>query len=403
MKLKNSILAGCTALVVATSCTQRAVEKQTWVEKAIENAHAQIGLEIDTIESSGRFLNPVTLNNKGGVYYCGYADWRSGFFPGSVWYLYELTGDTALLPLAQKYTEAISEAQNLTWHHDIGFIINCSFGNGLRLIDKPGYKEVMIQAAKSLCTRFREKPQVIQSWDVKGNSWQSKRGWECPVIIDNMMNLELLFEATALSGDSTFYNIAVKHADTTMAHHFRPDNSCYHVVDYDPETGEVRKRQTAQGYADESSWARGQAWALYGYTTCYRYTKDKKYLDQAQKVYNFIFTNKNLPEDLVPYWDYDAPNIPNEPRDASAAACTASALYELDGYLPGNHYKETADKIMESLGSPAYRAKVGTNGNFILMHSVGSIPHGQEIDVPLNYADYYFLEGLMRKRDLEKK
>lgn len=223
MKLKNSILAGCTALVVATSCTQRAVEKQTWVEKAIENAHAQIGLEIDTIESSGRFLNPVTLNNKGGVYYCGYADWRSGFFPGSVWYLYELTGDTALLPLAQKYTEAISEAQNLTWHHDIGFIINCSFGNGLRLIDKPGYKEVMIQAAKSLCTRFREKPQVIQSWDVKGNSWQSKRGWECPVIIDNMMNLELLFEATKLSGDSTFYNVAVMHADRTLKEQFRPD------------------------------------------------------------------------------------------------------------------------------------------------------------------------------------
>lgn len=139
--------------------------------------------------------------------------------------MYELTGDTALLPLAQKYTEAISEAQNLTWHHDIGFIINCSFGNGLRLIDKPGYKEVMIQAAKSLCTRFREKPQVIQSWDVKGNSWQSKRGWECPVIIDNMMNLELLFEATKLSGDSTFYNVAVMHADRTLKEQFRPDGA----------------------------------------------------------------------------------------------------------------------------------------------------------------------------------
>lgn len=139
--------------------------------------------------------------------------------------MYELTGDTALLSLAQKYTEAISEAQNLTWHHDIGFIINCSFGNGLRLIDKPGYKEVMIQAAKSLCTRFREKPQVIQSWDVKGNSWQSKRGWECPVIIDNMMNLELLFEATKLSGDSTFYNVAVMHADRTLKEQFRPDGA----------------------------------------------------------------------------------------------------------------------------------------------------------------------------------
>ena len=170
----------------------------------------------------------------------------------------------------------------------------------------------------------------------------------------------------------------------------------------DPETGEVRKRQTAQGYADESAWARGQAWAIYGYTMCYRYTHDQKYLDMAEKIYNFIFNNPNLPEDLVPYWDFDAPNIPNEPRDASAAACTASALYELSTYIPGKNYKETADKIMESLGSPAYRAEVGTNGNFILMHSVGSIPHGAEIDVPLNYADYYFLEGIMRKRDLEK-
>ena len=217
-----------------------------------------------------------------------------------------------------------------------------------------------------------------------------------------MMNLELLFEASRLSGDSTYYNIARKHADTTMANHFRADNSCYHVVDYDPETGEVRKKQTAQGYADESAWARGQAWALYGYTMCYRYTHDVRYLEQAEKIFNFIFGNKNLPEDLVPYWDFDAPNIPNEPRDASAAACTASALYELSTYLPDKGYKETADRIMESLASPAYRAKVGTNGNFILMHSVGSIPHGAEIDVPLNYADYYFLEGLMRKRDLEK-
>ena len=373
-----------------------------FVEENVEFARKQIGKEIELIEASGKFMNPTTLNPNGSVYYCNLADWRSGFFPGSVWYLYELTGDKSLLPLAQKYTEAVKDAKNIKWNHDVGFMIYCSFGNGLRLTGDPEYKEVIVEAARSLSTRFRPVAGIIQSWDVD-RGWISERGWECPVIIDNMMNLELLFEATAFSGDSTFYNIAVKHADTTMAHHFRPDNSCYHVVDYDPETGEVRKRQTAQGYADESSWARGQAWALYGYTTCYRYTKDKKYLDQAQKVYNFIFTNKNLPEDLVPYWDYDAPNIPNEPRDASAAACTASALYELDGYLPGNHYKETADKIMESLGSPAYRAKVGTNGNFILMHSVGSIPHGQEIDVPLNYADYYFLEGLMRKRDLEKK
>ena len=365
MKLKNSILAGCTALVVATSCTQRAVEKQTWVEKAIENAHAQIGLEIDTIESSGRFLNPVTLNNKGGVYYCGYADWRSGFFPGSVWYLYELTGDTALLPLAQKYTEAISEAQNLTWHHDIGFIINCSFGNGLRLIDKPGYKEVMIRAAKSLCTRFREKPQVIQSWDVKGNSWQSERGCECPVIIDG---------------------------------------SCYHVIDYSIEDGTVRHRQTAQGYSDESVWSRGQAWAIYGYTVCYRETKNRTYLDQAIKTFEFMKNLKNMPEDLVPYWDMDAPDVPAAPRDASSASVIASALYEMSTYdLPdAASYRAYADKIMESLASESYTAKLGENGRFILMHSVGSIPHNSEVDVPLNYADYYYLEALKRKTDIEK-
>ena len=279
-------------------------------------------------------------------------------------------------------------------------MIGCSYLNGYRLANKTEYKPVIIQAAKSLSTRFRPGAGVIQSWNTD-RGWQSQRGWSCPVIIDNMMNLELLFEATRLSGDSTFHNIAVSHANTTMKNHFRPDYSCYHVIDYNPETGEVLHKHTAQGYEHESDWARGQAWAIYGFTTCYRYTHDQRYLDQAEHIYNFIFNGKNLPEDLIPYWDYDAPNIPNEPRDASAAACTASALYELETYVPGKGYKATADKIMESLASPAYRAEVGTNGNFILMHSVGSIPHGAEIDVPLNYADYYFLEALMRKRDLE--
>ena len=403
MKLRTSILLGCAALFTATSCTTTPAKK-SWSEQVIQHARAQIGLEIETIEARGKCLNPVTLNSKGGVYYCGPADWRSGFFPGSVWYLYELTGDQTLLPLAQKYTEAISEAQYLTWHHDIGFIINCSFGNGLRINQKPEYKDVMIQAAKSLCTRFREKPQVIQSWDVKGNSWQSQRGWECPVIIDNMMNLELLFEATKLSGDSTFYNVAVAHADRTLQEHFRPDGSCYHVIDYSIEDGTVRHRQTAQGYADESAWARGQAWAIYGYTVCFRETKDRKYLDQALKTFEFMKNHKNMPADLVPYWDLDAPNIPNEPRDASSASVIASALYEICTYPVENpqSYKEYADKIMESLATADYTAPLGENGRFLLMHSVGSIPHNSEIDVPLNYADYYYLEALKRKIDLEK-
>ena len=369
------------SLLILTSCNNTKTVEKDFIQDNIDNAAVQNTIQTDIIEKSGRVLNPRTIDKDGNIVYIPIDDWCSGFYPGSIWLTYELTGDKKWLPLAVKYTEALDSVKHLKWHHDVGFMIGCSYLNGYRLADKKEYKDVIVEAARSLSTRFRPNAGVIQSWDAD-RGWQSTRGWKCPVIIDNMMNLELLFEATALSGQ---------------------DNSCYHVVDYDPETGEVRKKQTAQGYADESAWARGQAWALYGYTVCYRYTHDKKYLDQAQKVYNFIFTNKNLPEDLVPYWDFDAPNIPNEPRDASAAACTASALYEMENYLPGNDYKVTADKIMESLGSPAYRAAVGTNGNFILMHSVGSIPHDSEIDVPLNYADYYFLEGLMRKRDMEKK
>ena len=215
-----------------------------------------------------------------------------------------------------------------------------------------------------------------------------------------MMNLELLFKATEFSGDSTYAKIAISHADKTMENHFRPDYSCYHVVDYDPETGEVLHRCTAQGYADESAWARGQAWALYGYTTAYRFTGYDRYLRQAENVAGFIFNDPNMPEDLVPYWDFDAPDIPDTYRDVSSAAIIASALYEL-GYLTGNtSYFEKADRIIASLSTPAYRAAQGTNGGFILMHSVGSIPHGSSIDVPLNYADYYFLEALIRKRNI---
>ena len=403
MKTTLTTLLGVSLLIFASCAGQKKAESN-FIQDNIDNAVAQHTLQTDIIEKSGKILNPRTIEKDGSIHYVPIDDWCSGFFPGNMWLTYELTGDQKWEKLAEKYTEDLDSVKHLKWHHDVGFMIGCSYLNGYRLAGKTEYKDVIVEAAKSLSTRFRPGAGVIQSWDAD-KGWQGTRGWKCPVIIDNMMNLELLFEATRLSGDSTFYNIAVKHADTTLANHFRADNSCYHVVDYDPETGEVRSKQTAQGYADESAWARGQAWALYGYTTCYRYTHDKKYLDQAEKVYNFIFNNKNLPADLVPYWDYDAPNIPNEPRDASSAACTASALYELSTYVPDKNYKETADRIMESLASPAYRAEVGTNGNFILMHSVGigSIPHGAEIDVPLNYADYYFLEGLMRKRDLEKK
>ena len=408
MKKSFLLLTLSSFLLFSCNCDSKKSEQTTAensgcdnsVSEVIETAKAQLGYQTKLIEESGKILNPRTIEN-GKVKYIPNENWTSGFFPGTMFYMYDLTKDNKWKELGVKYTQALDSVKYLKWHHDVGFMIDCSFGNALRVTGNEDYKDVIVEAAKSLSTRFRPGAGVIQSWD-EDRGWQGKRGWSCPVIIDNMMNLELLFKASEFTNDSTYYDIAVSHADQTMKNHFRDNWSCYHVVDYDKEKGGVRSKETAQGYADESSWARGQAWAIYGYTVCYRYTKDKKYLDMVDKIYNFIFTNEHLPKDLVPYWDFDAPNIPNEPRDASAAAVIASALYEASGF-DRPQYKEKADEIMRSLSSPYYRALVGTNGNFLLMHSVGSIPHDAEIDVPLSYADYYFLEALTRKLDIEGK
>ena len=395
LSILSFLLVGCTYNKTKSSI----VDKQNIdMQNIIEIADQQIGYQVKIIEDSGRFLNPRTVVD-GKITYVSPEDWTSGFFPGTLFYMYDLTKKNKYLDYGIKYTETLENIKYLTRHHDVGFMIFCSYGNALRLTNNEKYGDVIVQAAKSLSNRFQPGAGVIQSWD-EDKGWQGKRGWSCPVIIDNMMNLELLFEATKISGDSTFWKIAVSHADNTMEHHFRNDWSCYHVVDYDKQTGVVRSKETAQGFAHESAWSRGQAWAIYGYTLCYRYTKDPKYLKIAENIYSFIFNHKNLPQDLIPYWDFDAPNIPNEPRDASAAAITASALYEL-AKMGQTQYKGTADKIISSLSSPFYTALVGTNGNFILMHSVGSIPHGHEIDTPINYADYYFLEALLRKNKLD--
>ena len=394
MNLKTALAAGIAAMA-AISCNT----KTDIISENIENAKVQIGALMEASEAGDTIRIPSTYKD-GEIVYVPTDDWVSGFFAGTLWYMYELTGDETWAEHARRHTEVLDSIQYLTWHHDVGFMIYDSYGNGLRLKDIPGYKDVCITTAKSLSTRFRPGAGIIQSWNVD-RGWQAERGWTCPVIIDNMMNLELLFKATEFSGDSTYAKIAISHADKTMENHFRPDYSCYHVVDYDPETGEVLHRCTAQGYADESAWARGQSWALYGYTVAYRFTGDEKYLRHAESVAGFIFNDPNMPEDLVPYWDFDAPDIPDAYRDVSSAAINASALYELS-YLTGNaSYKEKADRIIESLSTPAYRAAQGTNGGFILMHSVGSIPHGSSIDVPLNYADYYLLEALIRKRNME--
>lgn len=323
----------------------------------------------------------------------GPKDWTSGFFPGSLWYLYEATTSPRWREAADATTRRLESIRHYTGNHDVGFMLFCSYGNGWRLTKAPDYRAVLLDGATSLATRFNPAVGAIKSWD--------NPKWKYPVIIDNMMNLELLLWASAEGGDPRFRDIAVRHADTTMANHFRPDASTWHVVGYDPETGKPAVKQTHQGAADDSAWARGQAWALYGYTMMARETKHPAYLAQALRIAAFLSKHPRLPTDGVPYWDFDAPGIPDAPRDASAAAIMASALIELStlaGGGPDRSLLELARRQLLSLTSPAYFAPKGENGGFLLQHCVGHLPGGKEIDVPLVYADYYFLEALLRYR-----
>lgn len=320
------------------------------------------------------------------------------------------TGDLSLKKEAEQKLIDLSKEQFNTSTHDLGFMMYCSFGNALKYDPKPIYKQILVKSAQSLATRFSPKVGAIKSWDAKPSDYL--------VIIDNMMNLELLFWATHETGDSSYYKIAVQHANTTLKNHFRKDYSSYHVLNYDPKTGAVKQKKTAQGYSDQSAWARGQAWGLYGYTLMYRETKNPIYLKQAENIAQFILNNPHLPKDKIPYWDFDAPNIPNAPRDVSAACVMASALIELSTYsqqndtkspfvdtksslhLKSKRYLATAKTIIKNLSSTKYLAKVGTNGGFILKHSVGNMPQKSEIDVPLSYADYYFVEAMLRYKNL---
>ncbi|WP_396184629.1 glycoside hydrolase family 88 protein [Flavobacterium sp.] len=320
-------------------------------------------------------------------------DWTKGFWPGVCWMQYENTLDPKWKEAAESNQKIFLADKDLTSDHDLGFLFNNSYGKAYKITKDPKYKQVLIDASNSLITRFNKNVGCIQSWDLKDN-WQSKKGWSFPVIIDNMMNLEMLFEVSKLTGDKKYMEIAITHANTTMKNHFRPDGSSYHVVDYNPQTGNVISKITAQGYADESAWARGQAWGLYSFTMCYRYTKDKKYLDFAEKIAKFILNNPNYPKDGVPYWDFNAPNIPNAPRDASSGAILASGLIELSSYTNDKYLKQ-AIHIVKSLASDDYTAKFGENGYFVLKNSVGSLPMGNEVSVPLNYADYYYIEALL--------
>ncbi len=377
-----------------TFCSNTKKSTDNWLEDAISRSEEQLLLAATNFSDSSK--NPRTIEH-GNVELVTEKDWTSGFFPGSLWYLYELTGNEKLKTEAIRFTSFVENAKYRTNTHDLGFILNCSYGNGYRMTANEAYKEVMITGANTLMRRYNPRIGLMKSWE------KTVGPWEFPVIIDNMLNLEFLYQVGIMTENQEMINAAISHADKTLANHFRADNSCVHVVGYDSITGSVVIKETHQGYNDNSSWARGQGWALYGYTMMYRFTKKPEYLQQAEKVAAFILNHPRLPEDMIPYWDFDAPNIPNEPRDASAAAVYASALLELSTYVTGNNtYFQAAETILKNLSSDKYFAKAGENGFFILKHSTGNWPKNSEIDTPLSYADYYYVEALKRYRDLRK-
>lgn len=413
---KNIAIAVC----LLSAAAAQAATMPEWYNTAVDRAHTQLLQTARGITADGQFprsvksdysleqlcsqmectaadLKPeVELNAHPSpadyrtTYMVGYADWTSGFFPGSLWMAYTLCGDTELQAQAKRFTNMLLPVSRMTDTHDLGFMAGCSYGNALKIAPADSIAAVLVATADNLAARFDPTIGCIRSWDFGP--------WHFPVIIDNMMNLDLLYTASRLTGDRRYADIATRHAETTLRHHFRPDASSYHVVSYNAD-GSVERRQTFQGKADESAWARGQGWALYGYTETYRNTGRREFLDHAVAVADMIIS-RNTTDDLVPLWDFDAPASEVTPRDASAAAVIASGLIDLSEQsgVDGERYFRYAERLLQSLASPKYLAEAGTNNGFVLKHSTGSLPHGSEIDTPLNYADYYFLEALGRYR-----
>lgn len=332
--------------------------------------------------------------------YVNYKDWCSGFWPGILWDLYQYSHEKTWLKEADKFTRELTPLSNHPgFDHDLGFMVFNSFGKGYQLTKNPEYKQVILKSADSLATLFNPKVGTILSWP----SMVKQMNWPHNTIIDNMINLEMLFWASKNGGKKSMYNIAVKHAETTMHNHFRPDYTSYHVVVYDTITGKKIKGVTHQGYADNSMWARGQSWAIYGFTMCYRETHKSEFLDFAQKVADVYL--QRLPKDLIPYWDFNAPDIPNAPKDASAACVTASALLELSTFVKNpakaQMYRSKATQMLAKLSSDEYLSN--NKNDAFLLHSTGHKPAGSEIDASIIYADYYYIEALLRLKKLQAK
>ena len=400
MKARNWLMGvGLAMLAACTDSNSGTTSGQFDVDKALAYCDTQVRRTLDELSRGNEGMDytmmPRNIPDSTSHWYCSKAtkeEWCAGFWPGILWYDYEYTKDPVIKAEAERFTDALESISHITpaYDHDLGFLMFCSYGNGYRLTHNEKYRKVILRSADALAELFNPKAGTILSWP---RNVEMLGGHN--TIMDNMINLEMLFWASKNGGDKNLYDIAVSHADTTMKYHFRPDYTSYHVAVYDTLTGHFIKGMTHQGYSDSSMWARGQAWAIYGYTVVYRETQDPKYLDFVQRVTDVYL--KRLPDDYIPYWDFDDPAIPYAPRDASAACVVASALLELSGYVSpekGSTYREAALRMLESLSSDKYQC--GKQKPAFLLHSTGHYPNGSEIDASIIYADYYYIEALLR-------
>lgn len=406
IKTKKTLLSLSAVLFITACNAENNTEKEAkasnvWPAENVAFCRAVLDSATEQLDGFRKtYTNPnkiPTQYDNGKATYTNFMGWTSGFVAGNFWYLYEHTQDESWLKTAKEWTYALERSQFNRKTHDIGFIMNNSYGNALRLTGNKAYDPILLNSAKTLMERYNPKIGVTYSW-----SWGS---WEFPVIIDNMMNLELLFNASIATGDKVYYDAAVSHATVSMEHHFRDDFSSYHLVNYSRTTGLPLFKQTSQGIADDSSWSRGQAWGAYGYTMVYRYTKDEKFLTHAKNIVNYLLTHKNMPEDLVPYFDYDAPDYPEitNYRDSSAASLLASGLLELANYVDeeeAKRYRDAAMKMLRSLAKPEYFATNGDNGHFLLKQATYNFPKDLGLNTAMNYGDYYYLEALTRCKSL---
>jgi hypothetical protein len=379
----------CTLVLCSFTGALDSQELSQQVEHALQFSETQLA---ETVSQLGDTTVYPYRTIEDTVWYTRSAgSWVTGWFPGCLWQMYDRTLDETWRRWAESWTAGLEDSKYKTNTHDVGFIIFCSFGNGYRLTGREDYKDVIIQAARSFATRYHPRVGCFRSWN----------SYRFPVIIDNMANLEILFWASRNGGEPEWYDMAVSHALRTSEDHIRPDGGTYQIVDYDTTTGDYYTRTTKQGASAESTWSRGQAWGLYGFVMAYRETGDLRFLETACTLADYFVDN--LPDDYVPYWDFQASDIPDEEKDVSAAAIAVSGLIELSTMVTESRarqkYQLAVSNILTSLCSPSYLAE-GTNGCGILMHGVQNHNAGKGIDESSIYADYYFIEALLRYQDM---